>query len=321
MGPICSTSASGEGLEARGHVVDTLLIDNREIDQIGKPRAAVRAVWNQDAVRRLRTAIEQCKPDVVHVHTPFPLMSPAVFVAAHRAGLPVVSTVQAWRYNCIKATMLRDGRVCEDCVGRVVKYPGVVHRCYHDSVAGSLALTASLATHRGLGTFRNCVDRWLALTPFMRERLIAEGIAPEKIVVKPNTAPDPGLGDTERDGSVLFVGRFVPEKGIDTLLGAWAAFEGDRRLVIAGDGPLRPTVEAAAAADPRIDYRGWLDSAGVTALLASAEVLVLPSEWYEGSAGVARRGVLHVDARHLERRGQLHRLRRARSQRDALPIR
>src|SRR5262249_4096965 len=63
---------------------------------------------------------------------------------------------------------------------------------------------------------------------------------------------------------------------------AWASFPGDLSLVVCGDGPLRSEVEAAAAADPRLTLHGWLDSQGVADLLAGAEVLVLPSEGYEG---------------------------------------
>jgi glycosyltransferase involved in cell wall biosynthesis len=271
-----------EGLRKRGHLVDAVLVDNGQVAEIGRVRAAAKAVWNGQVVGELSARIRSFGPDVVHVHTPFPLMSPAVFVAAHRTGVPVVATSQSHRYNCIKATMLRDGKICEACVGRSVKLPGVRHRCYQDSLPGSAVMTTTMAVHQLGGTFRRCIDRYLALTPFMRERIIAEGIPPSHVVVKPNSAPDPGPPRTEREGYALYAGRFVPEKGIATLLAAWSAFTGPLDLVVVGDGDLRPSVEAAAADDPRITLHGWRDSEGVASLLAGADVLVLPSEWYEG---------------------------------------
>ena len=270
------------GLRARGHEVVTMLVDNREVESIGSVRAAGKALWNQAAASELSGLIASFRPDVVHVQTPFPIMSPAVFVTAHRAGIPVVTTSQSFRYSCVKATMLRDGKVCEDCVGRRLKYPAVVHRCYKGSLAGSLTMASTLAVHRGVGTFTRCVDRYIALTPFMRERIIAEGIAPGRVDVIPHTPPDPGPPHDEREGFAVFVGRFVEEKGVRTILRAWDELDLDIPLVLAGDGVLRPEVDAAADGDARVTVLDWLDTAGVADLLARAEVLIMASEWYEG---------------------------------------
>ena len=139
-----------------------------------------------------------------------------------------------------------------------------------------------MAVHGAAGTFAHRVDRHIALTPFMRERLIAEGISPEKVVVIPHTPPDPGSPSPERDGYALFVGRFVPEKGILTVLEAWERQGLDIPLVVVGDGVLRPEVEAAAARHGGITVRTWLDPSEVAEVMARAEVLLMASEWYEG---------------------------------------
>jgi len=270
------------GLVRRGHDVTTMLVDNRQVESIGSVRAAGKAVWNREATRELRDRIAKFRPDVVHVQTPFPLMSPAVFRVAHGAGVAVVTTSQSFRYSCVKATMFRDGAVCEACVGLRIKTPAVVHRCYKDSLAGSATMASALAIHTGLGTFHRCIDRWIALTPFMRERIIAEGIAPDKVEVVPHTPPDPGPPRVERDGYALFVGRFIEEKGILTILRAWEQHGLDVPLHIAGDGVLRPEVEAAAARNSAITLHPWLDTDGVAALMAGAEAFLMASEWYEG---------------------------------------
>jgi glycosyltransferase involved in cell wall biosynthesis len=268
-----------------GHEVDQFVV-RATADMPGKPvEQALSAVWNRAATAELGQRIDRFRPDVVHVHTPFPLMSPAVFRTAHRRGCATVTTCHSYRYSCIKGTLLRDGAICEDCVGSRLKSPGVRHRCYHDSLAASLALTTSLVLHSRLGTFTAHVDRFIALTGFARDLLIRDGIPANNVVVKPNMVPDPGpgLSATPRRGYVAFIGRLVEEKGVRTLLKAWRSVKPGTRLLIAGDGPLRPLVEAAAAENRGVEYLGWLTNDEVSDLLAQASLLVFCSEWYEGA--------------------------------------
>lgn len=244
---------------------------------------AVNAVWNRTACREISQVMDQFSPDIVHVHTPFPLLSPAVFRVVSRHHTPAVTTVHSYRYSCIAGTCLRDSQLCEDCVGRTWKSPGIRHKCYHGSYAASSALTVSLGAHRMLGTFDRKVSRYITLTEFARQLLIRDGMAPDRVVVKPNSVPDPGnpVRRTGEASYALFAGRLVEEKGVRTLLEAWREV-GDRlRLVIAGDGPLRPLVDEAARSNPNIVVLGWLDAQELQSRMACAELVVVPSEWYE----------------------------------------
>jgi glycosyltransferase involved in cell wall biosynthesis len=193
--------------------------------------------------------------------------------------------VHSYRYSCIAATCHRDGHVCEDCVGKRVKLPGLIHRCYHESVGASAALTLSLAVHRGMGTFHSAVDRFIALTSFSKNLLVRDGIPVDKIVVKANSVPDPGEPAAVRgaERSVVFAGRLMEIKGVHTLLDAWAqaAIPG-LRLRIAGDGSLRQLVEERASSDPSIEYLGWVKEDDVQDMMAGADAVIVPSEWYEG---------------------------------------
>ena len=231
--------------------------------------------------------VESFRPDVAHVHTPFPLVSPAVFRATHAAGVPTVATVHSFRLACIAATCVRDEHICEDCVGKRLKWPAVAHRCYHDSLAGSAALATSLSLHRAIGTFRNCVARYLTMTGFAKRLLERDGFPAERIVVKPNSVPDPGLPSSgpDADRYVFFAGRLIGVKGVRTLLEAWSrAAIPNLRLVIAGDGDLRDHVRGAAQRDASIEALGWLGEDEVTALMARATACLVPSEWYEAGA-------------------------------------
>lgn len=271
-------------LRSAGHQIQQLTVPAAQDQDLGSLRAGTRAVWNVPVTRELTSVIERFAPDVVHVHTPFPLMSPAVFRTASRKGVPTVTTVHSYRYSCIAATCLREGAACQDCVGKVIKWPGVQHRCYHGSVGASSALTASLAVHRIMRTFDRHVDRFITLTEFSRELLVRDGFRDEQIVVKPNSVPDPGESIAHTEGRrpfVLFVGRLVAEKGVQTLLDAWPHVAPDVDLHIAGDGQLMPLVRSAAATDPRLQPLGWLSEAETAEQMRRAAIVVVPSEWYE----------------------------------------
>lgn len=274
----------GELLREAGHCVRSYTLPAAEALGLSEIRAGAKAIWNREACQAVAREIEDFKPDVVHVHTPFPLLSPAVFRTAVRLGVPSVTTVHSFRYSCIAATCYRDNRVCEDCIGTRLKLPGLVHKCYHDSYAASGALTASLVLHKRLGTFKKSIGRFITLTDFAKQLLIRDGIPAEHIAVKPNSVPDPGRGYVEQTPGryVAFVGRLIDVKGVRALLDAWRRAPAGLTLRIAGDGPMRELVEERSAADPTIEYLGWLGEDAVTHLMGSASCVVVPSQWYEG---------------------------------------
>ena len=236
-------------LRAAGHDVDQLVQPASEDLGLSAVRAGLKAVYNREAAREVRHRVETSAPDVVHVHSPFPLMSPAVFRVARAAGVPAVTTLHSYRFSCVVGTCLRDGAVCEDCVGSRLKLAGVRHACYHQSRPATAALTLSLGVHRALGTFETCVSRYLALTSFSRDLMVRDGFPPERVVVKPNSVTDHGFRPTAAAGErrVVFAARLVEEKGVRTLLSAWARLSvgPSPRDAAAGRARRRPVASAA----------------------------------------------------------------------------
>lgn len=272
-------------LRDRGHPVQTVELDNDAIPEDGSARTrvglAIDTVWSRSGVRRIRDAVRSFRPDVLHAHNTFPLLSPAIHGAARALGVATVQTLHNFRLICPSAVVFRDGRPCLDCVGRRVALPGVVHACYRDSRAATAAVAAMTALHRLRGTWTRDVDRFIALGPFARDLLVRGGLPADRISVDPNTIdrsvrPVDGPGD-----GFLFVGRLTMDKGVETLLAAWERVPAGIALSIAGTGPLEPLVRAAAARDARIRYLGRLEPADVDAQLAHARALIVPSLWYE----------------------------------------
>ncbi|MGE5131172.1 MAG: glycosyltransferase [Sphingomonadaceae bacterium] len=261
-------------LRSRGHAIETYIRDNRELCDMSALGAFAQSVWARRAVADVKRIIARFDPNVVHVHNSFALVSHAVHWAASDARIPVVQTLHNFRLLCVQAMFLRGGRVCEDCLGRS-PWRGVLRRCYHGSAPQSAAIASALMVHRALGTYRDKVTRYIALTEFCRSKFIAGGLPPEKVVVKPNFVDAAVPAALPRSGA-LFVGRLAPEKGIDTLLGALAVAP-QLSLEVIGEGPER----AKLAGHPRVRLLGWLNPQKVRERMARAAYLVVPSLWYE----------------------------------------
>jgi len=268
-------------LREHGHDVQLFSLHNDSINSMGKVHIAGAAIWNPVAYSKLRKTLRESRAEIVHFHNTFPLMSPAVYYAARAEAAKVVQTLHNYRLACANALLLRDGRVCEDCLTRFAPWKSIQHRCYRGSRAASAMTTAVLATHRAAGTWRSAVQVYIALTEFARRKLIAAGLPEERIIVKPNfVTPDPGPGKGGGNFAI-FVGRLSDEKGVATLLAAWQLLGGAVPLRIVGDGPLAPLVREATECDPAIQWLGKLPLDAVYRLIGEAEFAVLPSICFE----------------------------------------
>jgi glycosyltransferase involved in cell wall biosynthesis len=248
---------------------------------MGGLEVAARTFWNARSRRELSRLIDAERPDLMHCTNTFPLISPSAYSAAHRAGVPVVQSLRNYRQLCPNALLLREGRVCEDCLGKRIAWPGVQHGCYRGSRLATAVVAGMTAAHRLLGTWRHSVDQYFTLTEFARAKFIAAGWPADKIAVKPNFVdPDPGAARGD-GGYAIFVGRLSEEKGIACLLDAWRRLEQPIPLKIVGRGPLEGAIREAASSQPHIELIGHRPIAEVLDLLGAARLLVMPSIWYE----------------------------------------
>jgi glycosyltransferase involved in cell wall biosynthesis len=269
-------------LERHGHCVVRHAIGNERLQDRGRFALALGAVWSGESYRSLRRLFRESGAKVAHFHNILPQVSPAGYYAARAEGLAVVQTLHNYRLVCPVATMFRDGRVCEDCLGKRVAWPGILHGCYRGSRAATATVATMLAVHGAAGTWGRRVDLYLALTEFAKRKLIDGGLPGERILVKPNfLADDPGAG-VGSGGYALYAGRLSPEKGIRVLLEAWEHHRPKLGLRILGDGPMAPEVRAAADRVPGLRWEGWQPREAVERAFRDAAILVMPSLWYEG---------------------------------------
>ncbi|MFC0624466.1 glycosyltransferase [Kribbella deserti] len=268
-------------LRAGGHEVEVYSRSSDDIADLpvtGRALVPVRSLWSRVDERDFGSEITVRRPDVIHVHNTFPLISPSVLKAATSAQVPVVATLHNFRLMCANGLLQRDGVPCEDCVGNG-PWAGVRHGCYRDSRIASAPLAAGIQLHRQLKTWHRYVTTFVAPSAFVRETFVKDGYDPARITVKPHSVPHTGRFRSGEGEHVLFVGRLAAEKGILDLLEAWDPALG--QLVIAGDGPLRAEVVAAAEATPSITYLGAVSWQACMDLMVRARLLVVPARWYE----------------------------------------
>jgi glycosyltransferase involved in cell wall biosynthesis len=255
---------------------------------VKKLSVAVDCVWSRRWHRQFRQMLQTSRPDVVHIHNFFPLISPSVYYACRREGVPVVQTLHNYRLLCASAEFYRDGKVCEECLHHGL-LRGVRYGCYQGSKMGTAALSLMLGAHRHMRTWTSMVDCYVALTEFARHKMIEGGLPADRIRVKPNfVLPDPGARETgprERGrGYALFVGRLVQAKGVLSMIKAWERMPQSIPLMIAGDGPCREQLESQLKNGKlsSITYLGRLSRPDTLATMKKARFLIFPSEWYEG---------------------------------------
>ena len=301
-----STSPSGENaafalerdlLARAGHEVRTFERHSDELaaaGALGVLRGAAATPWNPFAARALRREVEAFRPEVVHAHNTFPLLSPAVFPAAGRRAARVL-TLHNYRLFCAAAVPVRAGRVCTECLDRRSVLPALRHGCYRGSRLATAPVALGVALARATGLWRRHVDAFVALTAFQRDVLVAAGLPAERVLVKPNFYPgDPAVVPwAARRDAAVYVGRLSEEKGVGHLLDAWAAWGGEAPpLRVVGDGPLRQALEARARAaglgPARVAFLGRLAPAEAEAEIAAARLLLVPSVWFEGFPLVLR---------------------------------
>jgi glycosyltransferase involved in cell wall biosynthesis len=273
-------AAEAELLRAGGHEVEQVLADNPTAPAAAAA-ALLRAPRNPASRRDVEQAAARFDPDVAHVHNTWYTQSPSILDGLWASGVPTVMTVHNYRLMCVNGMLLRDGRPCEDCIGRS-PLPGIRHRCYRNSVVASTVAAATIGYNRRRSTWDRAVDLYLAPTEFVRDRLLDGGFPADRIRVKPHFVEDPGQrrAPPSQSHTVLSVGRLSPDKGCHALLDAWAALgDAELELVCIGDGPLRD--ELTRRRVPRVRFVGSVEPEEVRSWMLRARLLVATSTWYE----------------------------------------
>jgi glycosyltransferase involved in cell wall biosynthesis len=290
-----STAPSGENhvvdqeaaaLTHAGHVVTRFERHSDDIAQWSLARKAAlpaQTLYNPATRRDIAEQLREDRPDVVHVHNTFPLITPSVLHACRDEGIPVVVTLHNYKLLCASGELFRDGKICHSCLdGR--SQPAVRHGCYRGSTLATLPVVAGMHINRG--SWQRLVSAYIFISAAQRELMRGLDLPVERVFVKHNFVPSPQPQASTREHRITYLGRLDTAKGVPFLMHAWDAFVAERpattlRLSIAGGGPLAEDVRAWAAAHPSVDAHGLLPRPDAATLLSRSLAAVVPSAWEE----------------------------------------
>lgn len=263
--------------------VCTYNVYNDDIDDstlLKRVRLGLQTIWSRVSYRKFTEVLQSIRPDIVHFHNTFPLLSPSVYKSCRDNDLPVVQTLHNFRLVCPGALLQRVNKPCEDCLSGSI-FNSVRHRCYRGSLMATLPLTCMISYNRLVGSYKN-VNRYIALTNFAASRMIRGGMPPDRISVKPNFLPDPPSPVYSKKDYLVYTGRLSEEKGIWTLLKSWTQIP-DIPLHILGDGPLRDkAIQFSKEHNLPVTFHGAVKRKLVIDIVKYARAQIIPSEWYEG---------------------------------------
>jgi glycosyltransferase involved in cell wall biosynthesis len=278
-----------EALLSLGHDVVRFERESDSIEDWSPLQKAIlpaRVIWNPTTRRDLLRVLRQFKPDVVHIHNTFPLLSPSILYACRDERVPVVVTVHNYKLLCASGDFFRSGAVCHDCA-RGASMPALVHRCYRGSAIATLPPVVAARAHRR--AWKHFVSAYIFISESVRRLLAGMELDPERVFVKHNLVPLANIGGLqprEQQPQVAYVGRLDEAKGIPLLLRAWDRYlsttgNGPLRLAIAGSGPLESQVKSWAADRPSVELAGHLNKQDCSNLIAQSRAVLLPSQWEE----------------------------------------
>jgi len=268
-------------LRDTGHTVIEYSRSNKELEGLWKrPLLPIGVIWASDALRDLRKLVIRERPDVAHFHNTFAVISPAAYFAFGEHEIPVIQSLHNPRLICPSANFYRGGKVCTDCLGRTMPWPGIVHGCYRNSHVGTAVVGTMIAMHGWLGTWANRVDMYVVFTEFYRDLFVRHGLPSDKIVIKPHfVSPDPGMRCACDGDYALFIGRLDAEKGIRTVMRAWKQLGGVPLKIRGGGRLLQETLRVCRDSGlGKVEFVDWLPENEMLAVVKKARFLVWPSE-------------------------------------------
>ena len=266
-------------LESNGHVALKYFVSNDQINNnYARIKAAFSAIYNVSQYRKLLKILRREKPDVVHIHNFFPLISPSVIYACRKAGVASVATIHNYRILCPSTALYHNGDLYYEGInGRYLRV--LRDKPYNNSYIGTLCLIIMSVLHRRLQTWRR-LSKIVVMSKFQKA-LLEQRIAGDYVEI-PHFTASQDIAETsvtnKGEEYFVYVGRLSQEKGIMNLLKIWPRH---KTLLVIGDGPLEETCTEVSATNKSIKMLGKKPKSECLSLMRNAIATVFPSVTHE----------------------------------------
>lgn len=277
-----------ELLRQRGYALAEYTRDSRDILHFNLwQRAAffANALYSCRTDKAIKQLVRQVQPDVALVQNVFPLISPSIYRSLAALDVPIVQLVFNYRFVCPNAHLYTQGAICERCVRSRTYWHAARYRCFRDSRVLSTLYALILATHRAAGTFDR-ISAFVVPDQTLKAKMIEGGFAADTIHINAypfNVAQIEPIYRYEEH--VVFVGRFIPQKGVETLVRAMALVKSPIRLVIVGGGPQERLIDSLIheLGLTNVQVAGPLWGEALAQVLRHCQAVIVPSEWYDNT--------------------------------------
>lgn len=265
-------------LATEGHPTCTFFRQSSDIQSmfLGPLRAFFCGIYNPSSKKSFRSFLQSERPDIIHVHNLFPLLSPSILDVCREMRIPTVMTVHNYRLLCPNGLFAVRGEICERCAGGR-EFWCIIRNC-ENNYGKSLGYALRNFVARVRKSYVGNIDCFLVLTEFQRQKLLQAGFPREKLSIVPNMSDFQPEESNDAGEYIGYVGRVSPEKGIDTLVSAACICSG---IPFSIAGAINKNYPVRRIPD-NVTIRGHLDRAQIRVFFALSRIVVLCSLWYEG---------------------------------------
>lgn len=245
------------------------------------PRDLIRYVYSTAASKALHRLLSDWQLDIAHLHIYYGKLTASILPTLRRFRIPVVQTLHEYKLICPVYSLVSNGQICEACEGSHY-YRALPRRCNR----GSLTRTALSVVESYVSRLVGCVDlvdHFIAVSDFLRSKMVEYGVPPEKVTTVRNFVDCSEVTPNSREGEyVLYFGRLESVKGVETLLEAIAPLK-EVSLLVVGDGSLGDRLRRVVVERnlDHVEVLGFREGAELDEIIRSSICTVVPSEWYE----------------------------------------
>jgi len=271
-------------LEEKGTQVIPYYKHNKIIDSFSFLQKALlpfRSIWSQKSYNEIIEIIDLEQPHICHIHNVFPLISPSIYFACKKKGVPVVQTIHNYRFMCPNGLFFKENKICENCVRSTV-FSSLKSKCYRNSRIQTFVMALSIFIHQRIRTFKDKIDGYIFLTDFAADKFKSQGYDTSKFFIKPNFKSSDANEHINREIKTsqapyfIFIGRIEESKG-SKYLEHLAHTLSKIRIYVIGEGDTNSLKKYS-----NVKILGKLPNEQVISYLSSAQGLLFPSRWYEG---------------------------------------
>jgi glycosyltransferase involved in cell wall biosynthesis len=246
-----------------------------------KPKDILRFIYSKPAAASMRRLLRDTSPDLAHLHIYYGQLTATILAPLKEAGIPIVQTLHEFKTVCPTYGLFAHGKICEACDGRHF-WRAAVNRCNRGSFIRSTLSATEAYVSRWLGSVEK-IDHFIAVSDFLRDKVISLGLPSDKITTVHNFMDCSGITPADTPGTyLLYFGRLERIKGIYTLLDAVAPLT-NTPVFIVGDGNEKLALqnEITQRGLDHVKLLGFKQGSELRDLIHGSICTIAPSEWYE----------------------------------------